>query len=121
MTTAKELASIGQLSDVKTVLDEALAMNLPHGAQCGTLSFDTPGKAVNWRQRAYRFRKLWREHRDINSPYETLTLPKLEPGATEVIIKKTGVPVTFVRSVPAEHDDLLDVAKDVAKGLLGDL
>lgn len=115
MSTNKELASIGQLADIKAVLDSALATNASHGEICGTVAFETSGKAVNWRQRAYRFRKLWREHRDINSPYERLTLPKLEPGETSVTIKMTGVPAVFTPAVVNDDDPLLNVARDLAK------
>lgn len=115
MTTTKELASIGQLADIKAVLDSALATNASHGEVCGTVAFATSGKAVNWRQRAYRFRKLWREHRDINSPYERLTLPKLEPGETSVTIKMTGVPAVFTPAQISNEDPLLSVARNLAE------
>src|SRR5688500_11281290 len=73
---------LGMYADVRAVLDAALE----HGG--GTFKCADYGHAVHWRQRAYKFRKLFAEMLGPRamSPYDVLVLPRLADGASEVII-----------------------------------
>lgn len=67
---------------------EALDVALAHGS--ASVNFLTPGKAVQFRQRCYTFRKWKRETIGDSSPYEMLTIKMLAPGATTVeIVQRT--------------------------------
>jgi len=67
---------------------EALDIALSTGS--ASVSFTTPGKAVQFRQRCYTFRKWKRETVGDSSPYEMLTIKMLEKGSTTVeIVQRT--------------------------------
>lgn len=67
-------------SDVRQILDAALVSG------GGSYTLATPGQAVNWRQRAYKFRKEYARVHGI-SPYDEMYLPRLEPDSATVEIK----------------------------------
>lgn len=106
---------LGMFADVKEILDAALAAN------GGTYSLPTPGAAVHWRHRAYTFRKKFAESLPANtlSPYDRLSLPKLEKGQTEVRIVVREASGTFTPNEVAEQasDPLLDEALALASKL----
>ena len=74
---------LGVYADVRQVLDAALASG------GGKLQCATHGEAVHWRQRAYRFRKLYAEQLGPKgmSEYDVLVLPILQPDSGEVVIQ----------------------------------
>lgn len=119
--------SLAMYADIQSVLDAALAVPVTAGEVCGRVPFETYGKAVHWRQRAYAFRKLWRERmHDPHSRYDLLTFPKLEKTDTEVVIKRGGQAVSFLPAKPIgevlKSDPLLDEAKTIAQAIdKGDL
>lgn len=96
-----------RFTDVKPVLDAALASG------GGKYVAPTPGAAVHFRQRAYSFRKAYREACSPNaSPYDQLTLRK--PSGCEVVIAPIALPGTFtpadgtpLNTSAAESDDPL--------------
>ncbi len=112
---------LGQFDDVRLILDAALASN------GGEVELPTHGEAVHWRQRAYRFRKMFAETISAISPYDKLSFPRIEEGSRKVIIK---VGVTNAIFTPAnttftpvpEDDPVLQAALEVAKknGVLDD-
>jgi hypothetical protein len=106
---------LGMFADVKEILDAALAAN------GGTYNLPTPGAAVHWRHRAYTFRKKFAESLPANtlSPYDRLTLPRLEKGQTEVHIVVREAAGTFTPNETAAppSDDLLDEALALAEKL----
>lgn len=114
---------LGIYHDVQEILDAALA------AGGGTYTCSTHGQAVHWRQRAYRFRKLFAEIHGARSAssYDRLTLPRIEPDSCEVHIHYRQHVGTFT---PAESgitvpdiltgDELLDEALRLAASLEGD-
>lgn len=76
-------------TDVKQVLDEALRLG------GGTYVLATHGEAVNFRHRAYKFRKSYFEtFRDPK--YDALTLPRIDPESTEVVINVAKAKGLFV-------------------------
>lgn len=105
-----------QYADVKQLLDQCLE----HGG--GAFTAKSPGAAVHFRQRAYTFRKKFREAMDpAASPYDRLTIRKLAKGSVRVeieVIKLEGVfePASGepVRVDPApqisEDDELMQAA-----------
>lgn len=115
--TPQEILSQGQ--DILHVLDQALA------AGGGTFTCDTYGKAVHWRQRAYQVRKAYRLHvMPRLSPYDRLTLRKVAPDTTDVVIdviryegkfkpKADAVP----EFAPAANDELDEVAQAFAQSI----
>lgn len=129
---------LGMYDDVRAVLDTALQSG------GGALELPSYGQAVHWRQRAYKFRKLYAEilARDKSlamSPYDRLSMPKIYPsdelikrGCTAedaelycrtVIVKVREAVGTFLPNreplapveMPVMGDDLLEAAKDIAK------
>jgi hypothetical protein len=122
MKTKTVANRLGMYDDVRQVLDAAL--------QSGGGSFELPthGKAVHWRQRAYKFRKLYAEilasdKSTAMSPYDRLTLPKLLDDSCVVVIKVREMVGTFIPNrepyesteVPVPGDELFDVAKNIVK------
>lgn len=122
MRTKTHANRLGMYDDVRQILDAAL--------ESGGGTFDLPsyGVAVHWRQRAYSFRKLYAETiaRDKSlamSPYDRLTLPRIEKGSTTVVINVREIIGTFtpnrepseVAYVPVPGDELFDVAASIAK------
>jgi hypothetical protein len=95
-----------QFAPIKAILDSALL----HGG--GRYDAPSHGSAVNFRQRAYAFRKAYREACAPGaSPYDALTIRKLGAEDTHVIIEPLSLPGTFVPAdgpalaVPADDDD----------------
>lgn len=107
---------LGMYADVRAVLDAAIAAN------GGTFSLADHGKAVHWRQRAYKFRKLFAETTS-SSPYDALTLPVIPPESSTVVIRLIGQPGIFTPADPTAtlpdkpDDELLKTALDLAKDL----
>lgn len=107
---------LGMYADIKAVLDSALA------AGGGTFTCESHGAAVHWRQRAYKFRKLFAETLGPNkmSPYDVLVLPRLVEGSCEVSIiirQMAGVFTPANDMPPADEDDLLGAAEALARRL----
>ena len=108
-------------SDVRAVLDSALE----HGG--GIFRCDTYGMAVHWRQRAYKFRKLYAEMMGVKaeSPYDQLVLHAILPGETVVNIRirqRQGVfePADGATMPADEIDELEAAAARLAASLGGD-
>lgn len=115
MTKANRL---GMYADVRQVLDQALA------AGGGSFQCGSHGEAVHWRQRAYRFRKLFAETLgpQAMSQYDVLVLPRLVNGSSVVQITVrqpagTFVPANDIPAAPLENDELLGAALAIAKKL----
>lgn len=109
---------LGMYADVRSVLDAALA------AGGGTFMCETHGAAVHWRQRAYRFRKLYAETLGPKamSPYDVLVLPRLAPGSAEVTItirQAAGVFTPANDMAPTGNDELLEAAESLRRRLEG--
>jgi hypothetical protein len=109
---------LGMYADVREILDAALA------AGGGEVELPTHGEAIHWRQRAYKFRKMYAELVEINSPYDQLSFR--DPGAGAVIqIVAAGKAVKFrpaqgetpLASAPEINDPLFDIAKSIADKL----
>lgn len=104
MPTPAQISS--KFADVKAILDQALSSG------GGIFTALTPGQAVQFRQRAYTFRKAFREACKTEvSPYDRITLRKLEPGETAVRIdfivqKGTFTPNEPSAPTPDPSDDL---------------
>lgn len=101
---------LGLYADVRQILDAALA------AGGGTFTLPTHGAAVHWRQRAYKFRKLFAETVATSrmSDYDRLTMPRIPPDSSTVIIRIRQVPGVFQptgEATPIETgDELFDLA-----------
>lgn len=111
---------LGIYADVRQVLDAALASG------GGTFQCATHGEAVHWRQRAYRFRKLYAETLGPKgmSPYDVLVLPRLAPDSGEVVIEirqlgGTFTPANEVGLAPTSNDELMEAAQELARKLGG--
>lgn len=108
---------LGMYADVREVLDAALAS----GGGSYTLAND--GAAVHWRQRAYRFRKMFAETLPPHelSPYDALMMPKIVEGSGTVVIRlsapKGVFQPNFVPEDTPSADDLLDEALALAERL----
>lgn len=107
---------LGMYADVREVLDAALLSN------GGEFVLDSHGAAIQWRQRAYKFRKRFAETIPRESPYDKLVLPKIPEGSSTVIIRLRATQGTFVPSeAPAPpidvDEDLLSAALNLAKDL----
>ena len=122
MRTKTVANRLGMYADVRQILDAALAS--------GGGSFELPshGLAVHWRQRAYKFRKLYAQTLASDdsfsmSPYDKLTLPQIADDSSTVVINVREVIGQFtpnrepadVAYVPVPGDELFDVAADIAK------
>lgn len=111
---------LGIYADVRQVLDAALA------AGGGTFQCETPGAAVHWRQRAYRFRKLYAETLGPSkmSPYDVLVLPRLAPDSSEVVITIRQTAGVFMPAsdglAPTSNDDLMEAAEALRRRLEND-
>ena len=117
---------LGLYDDIRQVLDAAL--------QSGGGSFELTsyGSAVHWRQRAYKFRKLYAETLSADkslamSPYDRLTLPRIEEGSCTVVINVREIIGTFTPNreptmqiaMPVVGDDLFEAAQELAKKVRG--
>ena len=118
MTKANRL---GMYADVRAVLDSALA------AGGGTFMCESHGAAVHWRQRAYRFRKLYAETLGPRamSPYDVLVLPRLPEDGCEVVITIRQTAGVFTPAndaqAPTSNDELLEAAEELRRKLEGGL
>jgi len=118
---------LGMYEDVRKILDAALE------AGGGEVELKSYGAAVHWRQRAYKFRKLFADTVSARSPYDRLTLLKIPEGTSIVSIRIKEQPAVFrpaatpyhgptVTTAAPEEDDLMDEAAELAKRLgLGDV
>jgi hypothetical protein len=110
---------LGMFADVRAVLDSALESG------GGTFRCADYGSAVHWRQRAYRFRKLFAETLGPRamSPYDVLVLPRLADGASEVMINIRQTAGTFTPAndglAPTSNDELLKAAEGLRRRLEG--
>lgn len=113
---------LGMYDDVRQILDAALASG------GGTFVLTTHGQAVHWRQRAYKFRKLYAETLSQDkslamSPYDRLTLPMIPDDSSTVVINVREIVGTFTPNrepytsteVPVPGDELFEVAQSIAK------
>jgi hypothetical protein len=122
MRTRTNPNRLGLYDDVRQVLDTAL--------RSGGGRFDLPshGLAVHWRQRAYKFRKLYAQTLAADdsfsmSPYDRLTMPKIPDDSSTVVINVREMVGTFTpnrepysaEDIPVPGDELFDVAKDIAR------
>lgn len=122
MRTKTSPNRLGLYDDVRQILDAAL--------KSGGGSFDLPthGSAVHWRQRAYKFRKLYAQTLAADdsfsmSPYDRLTMPMIPEDSSTVIINIREIIGTFTPNregyepseVPVPGDELFDVAAGIAK------
>ena len=105
---------LGMYADVRDVLDSALS----HGG--GEYQLSTHGMAVHWRQRAYQFRKLYAQslHAAV-SPYDRLTLPRIEDASSTVILRLISAAGVFKPAREKMEDELLDVAEALAAKIDG--
>lgn len=93
---------INMFHDVKEVLDKVLL------AGGGEVTLETYGKAVHWRHRAYTFRKMFATQVTMDSPYDKLTLRRVQPGTSTVRIDIIGQPAIFTprpSGLPLAKDD----------------
>lgn len=110
---------LGMYADIRLVLDAALA------AGGGSFTCETHGAAVHWRQRAYRFRKLYAETLGPRqmSPYDVLVLPRLSDDGCEVVITIRQSAGVFTPAndgqAPTSNDELLEAAEAIARKLDG--
>lgn len=110
---------LGMYADVRSVLESALA------AGGGTFQCATHGAAVHWRQRAYRFRKLYAETLGLQrmSQYDVLVLPRLAEGSSEVVITIRQTAGVFTPAndglAPTGNDELLEAAEELRRRLEG--
>lgn len=118
MTKANRL---GMYADCRAVLDAALA------AGGGTFQCATHGAAVHWRQRAYRFRKLFAETLGPQrmSQYDVLVLPRLAEDSSEVMITIRQTAGVFTPAdgglAPTGNDELLEAAEELRQRLDGNV
>jgi len=72
--TRPRTATLGSYSDIRTILDAVLARG-----DC-VLTLDTPGQAINMRQRCYRYRALLQKKMEADQA-PLIAAGKLSPGA----------------------------------------
>ena len=94
MRTKSQPNRLGMYDDVRQILDAALASG------GGSFVLTTYGQAVHWRQRAYKFRKLYAETLSSDkslamSPYDRLTMPRIDEGCSTVVIRVREITGTF--------------------------
>lgn len=118
MTKANRL---GMYADVRFVLDQALE------AGGGTFQCADYGSAVHWRQRVYRFRKLFAETLGPKamSPYDVLVLPRIAEGDSAVQINVRQMAGTFTPAneglAPTTNDELMEAAEGLRRKLEGEI
>lgn len=120
-TIGKPSNRLGMYADVRQILDAALA------AGGGSYECGTHGQAVHWRQRAYKFRKLYAEILGVGqqSEYDMLVMPRVEANSATVEIhirKQVGSfrPAAEPVFIPTVDDQLFDIASDFASKLEGE-
>jgi hypothetical protein len=108
-------------ADIRAILDAALS------AGGGSYECGTHGQAVHWRQRAYRFRKLFAETLGLSreSEYDCLVMPRVEPDSSVVTIRLRKQVGVFVPSGEPTADiifgdPLFEEAEALARRLEGD-
>ena len=102
---------LGMYADVREVLDTALASG------GGQYVLESYGQAIHWRQRAYKFRKLFAELLGPNreSPYDRLILREPKPDTSTIVIVLGAARGTFIPNhevVPSP--EMEEYAKEVA-------
>jgi hypothetical protein len=111
-------ARLGIYADVQEVLDAALV------AGGGTYACESSGEAIHWRQRAYKFRKLYAETVGF-SPYDKLVLPRIRGTEVEIRLRRqvgrfvpSSLPILPEPKKPKiEEDDLFAEASRLAREL----
>lgn len=111
---------LGMYDDCRQILDAALQSG------GGEFKLPTYGQAVHWRQRAYQFRKLYAQTLASDdsfsmSPYDRLTMPRIEEGTSTVVIRVREIIGEFkpnrepskASEVAVPGDALFDVAKSI--------
>lgn len=114
---------LGMYADCRKVLDAALA------AGGGEYECPDHGAAVHWRQRAYRFRKLYATTlgEKAESPYDILVMPRIpdDSGTVRIVVRQQagvfrplegGTPFT-----PKGVDELEAAALKLSQELDGDV
>ncbi len=110
--------TLAMYHDIQRVLDAAIA------SAGGIFRCETHGRAVHWRQRAYKFRKLYRDLvNQQNSPYDTLTFREIGPKENFVTIAVIETPGEFIPNNPADapapvDDELLAEALRIAGDII---
>ena len=108
---------LGMYDDVRQILNATL------GAGGGSYECGTHGQAIHWRQRAYRFRKLYAETLGLTkeSPYDKIVIPRVPLDSSTCILqlrKQVGTFTPSGESTPFFDDDpLLEEAEAIAKRL----
>src|SRR5882724_3895462 len=118
MRTKTQANRLGLYDDIRQILDAALSSG------GGEFVLPTHGLAVHWRQRAYKFRKLYAttlasDDSFSMSPYDRLTMPQIPDDSSTVVINVREVIGTFTpnrepyipQDIPVPGDELFDVAK----------
>lgn len=110
---------LGMYSDIRAVLDSALESG------GGTFLCPDYGSAVHWRQRAYRFRKLFAETLGPRamSPYDVLVLPRLTDNVVVIKLREAGGVFTPANDglAPTSNDELLEAAESLRRRLEGEV
>lgn len=122
MKTRTQANRLGMYDDVRQILDAALTSG------GGQFDLPTHGLAVHWRQRAYKFRKLYAQTLASDdsfsmSPYDRLTMPQIPDDSATVVINIREVVGTFTPNregyvsteVSVPGDELFNVAAGIAK------
>lgn len=129
MRTKTVANRLGMYADVRQILDAALVSG------GGSFELPTHGLAVHWRQRAYKFRKLYAQTLASDdsfsmSPYDRLTMPTISDDSSTVVINVREIIGTFTPNrepadashVPVPGDELFEVAAGIARKIKeGDL
>lgn len=103
--------------DIRDILDATLSSG------GGTYECGTHGQAVHWRQRVYRFRKLYAETLGLTkeSPYDSIVIPRVPPESSTCVLqlrKQVGTFTPSFESAPFEDvDPLLEEAEAIARRL----
>lgn len=116
---------LGMFADIREVLDSALA----HGG--GEFECPTHGAAVQWRHRAYQFRKHYAEvlGPKAMSPYDVLVLPRLGPEDCVVrinirqaagVFRPAGPALSSSETLPLNDDELMQAAAALAARIEGE-
>lgn len=102
---------LGMYSDVRAILDAALA------AGGGEYECATHGEAIHWRQRAYRFRKLFAETiAPRESHYDSIVMPRPQESIVRITVRQqVGVFRPAEGQAPPVFDD--DPLADAAAAL----